>query len=276
MIRAPFTRSEYRQAFEILGDHVSKKQRRMLSAHAQAPGRVLNVVELAQAAGSSSPEFTYSQYGRLGHSIAEALSSRRRERIWTRIIAADSRSQANGLVEWLLYQEVCEAIADLRWNTAFLRPDPLSDIEAATSELVGLTEPTRQALVEARLGQGPFRAVTMQRWGSCSVTGCSVLEALHASHIKSWRDSTNTERLDPDNGLLLLATLHALFDAGLISFSEQGALLVAARVPKAKWPELGLKPQMRLRKQFAGSRRYLSWHRRKIFIDGARRLGVDE
>jgi putative restriction endonuclease len=38
---------------------------------------------------------------------------------------------------------------------------------------------------------------------------------LRASHIKPWSDCSNRERLDPLNGLLLVAHIDALFDNGL-------------------------------------------------------------
>lgn len=40
---------------------------------------------------------------------------------------------------------------------------------------------TKEALIDARLGQGKFRADLMQIWNnSCAVTGCKVLKMLRA------------------------------------------------------------------------------------------------
>lgn len=47
-----------------------------------------------------------------------------------------------------------------------------------------------------------------------------------------WAKASNAERLSPKNGLLLSATLDALFDAGLITFSEHGELLATPRAEK--------------------------------------------
>lgn len=41
-----------------------------------------------------------------------------------------------------------------------------------------------------------------------------------ASHAKPWRTSSDQERLDPHNGLPLIATLGVLFDRGLIGFAD--------------------------------------------------------
>lgn len=86
----------------------------------------------------------------------------------------------------------------------------------------------RDALISARIGQGDFRLSLIKKWnGHCAVTGCSQLELLRASHCKPWRLSNNNERLDPDNGILLSANYDAAFDAGLISFSDDGEVLIS-------------------------------------------------
>ncbi|HET9245398.1 MAG TPA: HNH endonuclease signature motif containing protein, partial [Xanthobacteraceae bacterium] len=56
--------------------------------------------------------------------------------------------------------------------------------------------------------------------------------ALRASHIKPWRESSDRERLDPANGLLLTANLDALFNDGLIAFDDEGQMLVSAQLTR--------------------------------------------
>ena len=107
--------------------------------------------------------------------------------------------------------------------------------EAEITELLDRNIPTtdRQALVQARVGQGLFRDRVLGLWShSCAVTGCSVKVALRASHIKPWSESTDQERLDPYNGLPLLATLDALFDKHLIAFNAQGKMLISSELTK--------------------------------------------
>lgn len=100
---------------------------------------------------------------------------------------------------------------------------------------------TRKALIDARCGQGRFRSQLLDRWNrSCSVTGCSLGVALRASHIRPWRDSDNTDRLDPENGLLLVATLDALFDRGWISFGNDGSILISDSISTKERERLGL------------------------------------
>lgn len=120
---------------------------------------------------------------------------------------------------------------------------PLDDIKQAEPTLAGLPETQRETLVQARLGQGQFRDSLMSVWrSSCAVTGISVHALLRASHIKPWRLSNNSERLDPENGLLLMANLDAAFDAGLVSFSDEGEMLFSSAVGSAPYELLGISP----------------------------------
>lgn len=125
---------------------------------------------------------------------------------------------------------------------------------------------TKEALINARLGQGIFRANVLKIWGSrCCVTGTSIRDAIRASHIKPWRDCNNQERLDPKNGLPLVATLDALFDAGLITFSGDGELLISKKIDEKQKEILGLKGKRLIRKPDTESIQYLLYHHKMIF-----------
>ena len=68
----------------------------------------------------------------------------------------------------------------------------------------------------------------MRYWGGrCAISGISEPALLRASHAKPWKDSTDAERLDVHNGLLLAVHLDAAFDAGLICVGEHGRILVS-------------------------------------------------
>ena len=81
---------------------------------------------------------------------------------------------------------------------------------------------------------------------------------LVASHIKPWRSSTNMERLDPNNGLLLLANLDKAFDRGFISFEDNGQIIISTQLERPQ--VLGISQHMRLsvREQ---NIKYLQYHR---------------
>lgn len=91
-------------------------------------------------------------------------------------------------------------------------------------------ETERRQLLKARMGQGIFRKKVAAREPCCRVTGVADLSLLRASHIKPWRLATNEERLDGANGLMLSPHADLLFDQHLISFREDGSLLVSPRL----------------------------------------------
>ncbi|MEY4918792.1 MAG: hypothetical protein RL616_2705 [Verrucomicrobiota bacterium] len=127
------------------------------------------------------------------------------------------------------------------------------------------TNPTTvQALVSARVGQGKFGLAVREYWNHrCSVTGSSTKAALEASHIQSWADSNDAQRLDPNNGLLLTANLHKLFDAGLISFDDSGEMRVS-RLSQSEQEIFGLIGKKLSKKPSAETSNYLSHHRTKF------------
>ena len=73
----------------------------------------------------------------------------------------------------------------------------------------GVLQTVKQTLVDARQGQGKFRRDVLRHWDyECTVTGVAETAVIQASHIKSWKDSSNEERLDPLNGLPLVPSSH--------------------------------------------------------------------
>lgn len=126
-----------------------------------------------------------------------------------------------------------------------------------------LVETEKQRLIDARLGQGTYRTQLMAVWGNrCSLTGCSTRELLIASHIKPWRVSDNQERLDPFNGLLLIATVDKAFDSGLISFNDDGSILISSLFNEHELAGISLEMKIELREQ---NLPYLAYHRENVF-----------
>ncbi len=143
--------------------------------------------------------------------------------------------------------------------------DAIEDIDNQKSSLLGLSETERNAVIKSRIGQGLFRELLIQLWGGCAITGIEYLPVLKASHIKPWRDSSNSERLDPENGLLLTPTSDVLFDRGFISFNELGEILISKKLGEALQESLCLHKGMKLRAVSEGNKKYLSYHRDNVF-----------
>lgn len=127
-------------------------------------------------------------------------------------------------------------------------------------------EPTmKEQVVQARLGQGKFRVRLEELEKACRVTGEPNPALLIASHIKPWRDCTNEERLDGNNGLLLAPHIDKLFDKGWISFSDGGDLLcyeLGAKEPLLRW---GIVLPVNVGHFSLKQRRYLRYHRKHVF-----------
>ncbi len=125
---------------------------------------------------------------------------------------------------------------------------------------------TKEDLINARLGQGIFRKQVLKFWSNrCAVTNSETLDAIRASHIKPWRSSTNEERLDPNNGIPLIASLDALFDAGLISFDESGKLLVSSMLKDMERQIFGVNDTSLIRRPTKKTAEYLTYHRTHVF-----------
>lgn len=132
---------------------------------------------------------------------------------------------------------------------------------------VALTDTERESLIKARIGQNGYREALLAYWGGCAVTDCSVPALLRASHIKPWRAASASERLDPFNGLLLTPNLDLAFDQGLISFDDQGRILLGSDLDPDSAAALNLTPELRLRQIESRHRDYLAWHREHLFRD---------
>jgi hypothetical protein len=103
----------------------------------------------------------------------------------------------------------------------------------------------------------------------CRITGVDRIEHLRASHCKPWRDSSDSERLDGENGLLLTPTIDHLFDRGFISFETDGRLLVSPVAHRPSLERMGvpLGGRVNVGTFSAGQRRYLAFHQERVFLE---------
>lgn len=136
-----------------------------------------------------------------------------------------------------------------------------TDIDALLND-TNLSETERLNLVKSRIGQGTFRQKLLKYWKVCAATGFKDTSMLVASHIKPWRASSNSERLDPFNGLLLTPNLDKAFDAGFITFESNGHIVLS---PLLTEPEkLGITADI-LVKLAEPHEHFMSFHRTIVF-----------
>lgn len=118
-------------------------------------------------------------------------------------------------------------------------------------------------LQKARRGQGFFRERVMEYWsGECPLTGIREPDLLRASHIIPWnRCETETERLNPDNGLLLSSLWDAAFDRGLVSFDDAGAVMSAPQLSESTFAYMSANREVSIAGLNKAHRENLEWHR---------------
>lgn len=132
-----------------------------------------------------------------------------------------------------------------------------------------IPETDRKAIISARRGQGLFKQRVMGVERACRITKVENIEQLRASHCKPWRDSTNEERLDGENGLLLTPSIDHLFDRGFISFEDKGRLLISPVADKASLEKMGVLTDepINVGGFSEGQQRYLEFHRESVFLE---------
>ena len=119
----------------------------------------------------------------------------------------------------------------------------------------------RTGLVTSRVGQGAYRKRIIHRWEyQCAVTGFKKLDILIASHIVPWAKSTNEERLDVHNGILLSPVYDALFDKHLISFDTKGKILLSDVIDANAYHKIGVTGKERIQNLSSYNQVYLERH----------------
>ena len=141
---------------------------------------------------------------------------------------------------------------------------PDIDEDAAILQRADIGPTMKQTLVSARRGQGLFRERVVALEGRCRVTHVSNPEHLRASHIKPWKDSSDSEKLDGNNGLLLAPHVDHLFDQGYIAFSDTGDILVSRQCPDHLLVAWGIDAVKNVGPFREEQRGYLDHHRKHV------------
>ncbi len=188
----------------------------------------------------------------------------------------DRQIYARFALDW---EELIE-IAASDWDTRFSEVDG-SRIEnrmrdkAISFDLQPYTgQSTVEATVLQRRGQVFFRRAVLANYSErCCITGIAEPKLLIASHILPWgKDVEN--RHNPENGVLLSATMDKAFDQGLITIERTGKVLVARELmahasdeTRQYFREFHGKT-VRSAVRFDPDPEFLQWHNRHRFVDG--------
>ena len=113
-----------------------------------------------------------------------------------------------------------------------------SEVEANSPPITSDYDARQRQLraVAVRRGQRKFREQLLNAYGcQCAITGCTAIEVLEAAHIVPYRGE-DTNRTD--NGLLLRADIHTLFDLGLIWIDQTYCVHIAAALRDTEYETL--------------------------------------
>ena len=87
-------------------------------------------------------------------------------------------------------------------------------------------------------------------------------ELLVASHIKSWAESTGSEKGNIDNILIMCPNHDSLFDKHLISFESDGKILINKRIDNINKTMLNINSDMKLGIEISENlKQFLGYHR---------------
>ena len=123
----------------------------------------------------------------------------------------------------------------------------------------------RIQVTKSRRGQGIFKSNVRLIENHCRITGVTNIKHLRASHIKPWAASSNEEKLDGCNGLLLSPHVDHLFDRGFISFQNSGILLVSGKLNPTVLERWSISPNQNVGDFRESQQTYLEYHRDVIF-----------
>lgn len=128
-----------------------------------------------------------------------------------------------------------------------------------------MAETESEMKTKMRIDHHKFRRSLLPLWEhKCALCGIDLPELLRASHAKPWKDSTNEERLDPYNGVLLCCNHDALYDNGLIAFDGQGRLHISSLIKPKDYVKCGLMLKTKIN-LFQENKPYMKWHKKYMF-----------
>lgn len=138
------------------------------------------------------------------------------------------------------------------------------DTRISSIENDSLEGQEKEMLVKARINQGVFRSNLIKKYGCCAMCKITNPKLLIASHIKPWSVSDRHEKLDIHNGLLLCPNHDRLFDGGLISFDDDGKIMISNDMDDINQIFTNINCDMKINMD-EDMRIYMQYHRENIF-----------
>ncbi|HZL36450.1 MAG TPA: HNH endonuclease signature motif containing protein [Tepidisphaeraceae bacterium] len=205
------TSDDFRRALKGVGSRITALQQQMLSAHYHAQDRTLSASEMSIAMGWRGFEASNAQYGRLGSLLGKRLGAEQFN-IRTLVTMIRPRSVGNSDWLWVMRPQLAMALEALGSVGDGSRVWKELDVERFAGSPDGMVRQER--LVQLRLGQAKFKQGLERKYGRrCMISGCLLMQVVEAAHIAPYCENADDSH---DNGLLLRADIHILFDLNLI------------------------------------------------------------
>lgn len=161
------------------------------------------------------------------------------------------------------FYEINSKIFNTILNTDFT--NDFYDLDILNSPESESTKDIFRLNVRSSTWQNYFKNQLFKLWGSsCLVTGIKNENLLIGGHIKPWVKSSDEEKIDPYNGLLLSPNVDKLFEIGLISFQDNGSMMISDKINLSELKKLGIENKIKI--DFKEKNLiYLKYHRENKF-----------
>lgn len=226
---------QYKSALAALEEEgkISEKIKTMLRCNYLSPNRTTTFSHLAQAANYKDHNGAQMQYGKFGHLLGDRLkieftqSATRKSGtpFYCSVIGHGILGNKPEHFKLKMHDELASALKTLGWVTEHTGENCHNEISSNYSmnsncedNPHALDDEKRYAEIKARRGQPIFRMLLIEAYGGkCAVTQTSIEGLLEAAHITPHAEGAN---YSANNGLLLRADIHTLFDLKLLSIDQ--------------------------------------------------------
>ena len=131
-----------------------------------------------------------------------------------------------------------------------------------------IAETELAARLKMQQGKEQHRHNMLPLWeGRCALCGTGLNVLLNASSSKPWKDSTDQERINPFNGVLLCRNHDAMYQHGLIAFDGKGRVHISKQISEEDYDVNGLASlnKISVKKE---NLPFFRWHKKHLFSAG--------
>ena len=145
------------------------------------------------------------------------------------VIGKTSKKPGTGFIAWDIddINAAYKAVFEYNWeneSNPYGGFESKDTVESLGKQLIRNVDSNSDVYSKVRvrgIAQLVFREALLRAYQyQCAICKFSFAYALEAAHIIPWQMADSSQRLDPRNGLLLCASHHKMFDAGLITVSR--------------------------------------------------------